>query len=63
MILVHRRTIDVSGIWAQGTIYELEPDVVLYVYGGRGPGAGGKPWNLRTQKMRVDIARQRLVHL
>ena len=47
-------TIDVSGIWAQGTMVELEPDVVLYTYGGRGPGGGAKPWSARYQKLKVD---------
>jgi hypothetical protein len=56
-------TIDISGIWAQGTLFELEPDVLLFTYGGRGPGAGGEPWNARYQKMRVDTAAKRLVHL
>ena len=56
-------TIDVSGIWAQGTLFELSPDVLLFTYGGRGPGAGGTPWNARYQKMRIDTEAKRLVHL
>ena len=49
-------TIDVSGIWAQGTLFELSPDVLLFTY-------GGTPWNARYQKMRVDTEAKRLVHL
>ena len=56
-------TIDGSGIWAQGTLFELEPDVVLFTYGGRGPGAGGYPWNARYQKMKIDPVAQTLKQL
>ena len=54
-------TIDISGIWAQGALIEVAPDIVLFTYGARGPGAGGQPWNVRTQKMRVDAAAESLV--
>jgi hypothetical protein len=53
-------TIDVSGSWAQGTLFEVEPDVVLYAYGGRGPGGSSYPWDAREQKMRVDFASRSL---
>ena len=56
-------TIDVSGIWAQGAMVELEPDVVLFTYGGRGPGAGAKPWSARYQKLRVDPLHKTLTHV
>lgn len=46
-------TLDVSGGWAQGAMYEVRPDEVVYLYGGRGPGAGGKPWHLRAATLRV----------
>ena len=35
-------------MWANGAMYEVEPDVVLYVYGG-----GGEPQELRYQVIRV----------
>jgi hypothetical protein len=53
-------TIDVSATWAQGTTIELEPDLVLFTYGERGPGRGAKPYNVRYQKLRVDPAAQSL---
>ena len=56
-------TIDVSGIWAQGTMVELEPDVVLFTYGGRGPGAGAKPYSARYQKLKVNPLLQTLTHV
>jgi len=49
------------GIWAQGALTEIAPDIVLYTYGARGPGAGGEPWNVRTQKMKVAAAAEKLI--
>lgn len=40
--------IDASGGWANGAMYELEPDVVLFIYGG-----WNTPDQLRCQVLRV----------
>ena len=53
-------TIDVSGMWAQGTMIELEPDLVMFTYGARGQGGGKPPWTLRHTKLRVDPVAQSL---
>ena len=47
-------TVDVSSAWSQGAMVEVADDVVLYTYGGRGSGAGCKPYELRTQLLKVD---------
>lgn len=48
-------TIDVSGVNVQGSLIELgEDNEVLFVYGGRSPSAGARPYGLRSAKFRVS---------
>ena len=45
--------VDVSSAQAQGSLVEVEPDVVLWIYGSRASSAGTSPWELRSQRLRV----------
>ena len=46
-------TVDLSAGWCQGSLVEIQPNVLLWAYGGWGPGAGaGK--ELHAQMMRVS---------
>ena len=45
--------IDVRAGWAQGSLIEVEPNVLAYIYGAWGPGGGGLPYQMHSQMMRV----------
>jgi hypothetical protein len=49
----HLFTVDLSSGEAQGSLVEVEPDVVLWIYGSRSSSTGAGPWELRSQRIRV----------
>jgi hypothetical protein len=48
-------TVDLSSAWAQGSLIELATDDhVLWFYASRGRGAGSRPYQLRTQVLKIS---------
>ena len=46
-------TVDLSAGWCQGSVVEVEKDLMLWVYGAWGLNGGTKPYQLHSQLMRV----------